>query len=367
MPPLTYPDKKILIDALGDAPAFLTTRGRHAMVRDAFSGYDDQGESATKLRFLNWEGGPDLVASELVHRLDGSSFADGVPALALLAQAAERVTGATHRDRIADLRRRQGWGVTEVALPADVPWRDRRNAETIHQERIIGEDTLRPMYYLRRALEVADAVVRVDRQGKPEGTGFMVTPDLLITNAHVIPNEAAAQEASACFFEELADPQNTSLLRRQPFRAATTPSGALVFTHQTLDISILRLAAAPELRRYPALQPKKLEAGARVAIIQHPGGYPKQISLQNNQVAYGNERILQYYTSTNGGSSGSPVFDSDFAVVAIHHGWVEAPQGAGPVDYRNQGTSVFALLEKLKEAAPGIWRELMPNGAGGHQ
>lgn len=166
-----------------------------------------------------------------------------------------------------------------MALSRDVPWRDQRSAHTVNQERILGEDTLRPMYYLRSALEVADAVVRVDRQGKPAGTGFMVTPDLLVTNWHVIPDEAAAQEASACFFEELADPQSQTLLRRRAVQAAAVPIGALVFTDQNLDISLLRLAEPPDLRKYPALQSKQVERGARVAIIQHPGGYPKQISL----------------------------------------------------------------------------------------
>jgi len=367
MPPLTYPDKKILIDALSAAQEFLTTRGRFAMVRDALSGYAENGEPEAILRFVDWEGGPYLVASELVQRLDGATLGDGVSALGLLAQAAERLSGAAHREPVADLRRRQGWGGDEVALAADVRWRDGRSAETVHQERILGEDTLRPMYYLRRALEVADAVVRVDRHGKATGSGFMITRDLLVTNCHVIPDEAAAKEASACFFEEFPDPERKGILRRLPVRANSAPGNALVFTGKNLDISILRLSEAPELRRYPALRPRKIEQGARVAIIQHPGGFPKQISLQNNQVGYADGRIVQYYTSTQGGSSGSPVFDEDFAVVAIHHGWVEAPGIGDRVAYRNQGTSVVAMLEELQKAAPGIWRELQPRpheGAG---
>lgn len=107
MPSLNSTDRKILIAALTDAPAFLTARGRHAIIRDAFSGYDDHGEAEVMLRSLDWEGGPYLVASVLVHRLDGNSFADGVPALALLAQAAERLTWAAHREPIAKLRQRQ--------------------------------------------------------------------------------------------------------------------------------------------------------------------------------------------------------------------------------------------------------------------
>ncbi|ODH02276.1 hypothetical protein A4S05_24955 [Nostoc sp. KVJ20] len=56
-----------------------------------------------------------------------------------------------------------------------------------------------------------------------------------------------------------------------------------------------------------------------MAIIQHPGGHLKKISIQNNFVAYTDNKVLQYTTSTEPGSSGSPVFDDDFQVVGIHH------------------------------------------------
>ncbi|MBK7918080.1 MAG: trypsin-like peptidase domain-containing protein [Chloroflexi bacterium] len=54
-------------------------------------------------------------------------------------------------------------------------------------------------------------------------------------------------------------------------------------------------------------------------MIQHPGGHYKKISMQNNFVAFADARYLQYLTSTEPGSSGSPVFDNDFLVIGIHH------------------------------------------------
>ena len=39
--------------------------------------------------------------------------------------------------------------------------------------------------------------------------------------------------------------------------------------------------------------------------------------MQNNFVAYADANIVQYATSTLPGSSGSPVFDDEFKVVAI--------------------------------------------------
>ena len=116
----------------------------------------------------------------------------------------------------------------------------------------------------------------------------------------------------------------------------------------------------------------RLEQDQRVAIIQHPGGFLKKISMQNNFVADADDRLVQYYTSTQAGSSGSPVFDDDFAVVAIHHSAVHDqdwhgggrlhPPSAQPSDpkqleelqWRNQGTSMIAIRDKLQAQAPEL-------------
>jgi V8-like Glu-specific endopeptidase len=94
---------------------------------------------------------------------------------------------------------------------------------------------------------------------------------------------------------------------------------------------------------------------SRVSIIQHPGGHFKKISLQNNFVEYIDRRTTQYTTSTEPGSSGSPVFDDDFNVVAIHHsGGMLMEPATGRRYLRNAGSSMAAVLEDLKHHAPGI-------------
>ena len=65
------------------------------------------------------------------------------------------------------------------------------------------------------------------------------------------------------------------------------------------------------------------------------------------------DTYVQYMTDTNDGSSGSPVFNSDWEVVAIHHsgGWMTDPATNQQVK-RNQGTKIkcirdFMIEEKL--------------------
>ncbi|MCC6861613.1 MAG: trypsin-like peptidase domain-containing protein [Bryobacterales bacterium] len=368
---LSYRDRAILQNALSDTAQFATVRGRQAIVRNALAGYPLSGEIDKALRWVDWEGSSFVVADDLLRLLEGHEAAPGLAALALIAQAIEPMAGVAHRERIADLRRRMGWGAVDPAsLPAE-SWRDQRPAAEVAQERIIGENTLKPMYYLRRALVAADAVVRVDLSGQPMGTGFLVAPDIMMTNHHVIGNEEQARCARAVFFLEVPDPENNGELTRKEALASAALEKSLRYTNKQLDVSLLRLENSPRLQRYFPLRPAEMKQNDRVVIIQHPGGYPKQISLQNNLVAHADARIVQYYTSTKAGSSGSPVLDDNFAVIAIHHGWVhnQAWDSTGQVrvtgpkeiedsQYRNEGTSVIALLEDLEKTAPDLLSEL---------
>jgi V8-like Glu-specific endopeptidase len=81
-----------------------------------------------------------------------------------------------------------------------------------------------------------------------------------------------------------------------------------------------------------------------VNIIQHPAGQSKVIALYHNVVAYVDDRRVQYLTDTLPGSSGSPVFDSQWRVVALHHsgGWLTEP-GSKKAFFRNEGIHVHCL------------------------
>ncbi len=57
-----------------------------------------------------------------------------------------------------------------------------------------------------------------------------------------------------------------------------------------------------------------------ISIIQHPDGGFKQVAIAGNVISGGDIRSLYYVTSTMQGSSGAPVFDDDWRVVALHQG-----------------------------------------------
>jgi hypothetical protein len=78
-----------------------------------------------------------------------------------------------------------------------------------------------------------------------------------------------------------------------------------------------------------------------VSIVQHPNGGLKQIVLTANRVIAAVPPVLHYTTDTMPGSSGSPVFNDSWHVIAIHH--AEAPPPPGKQSYANEGILMSAI------------------------
>lgn len=159
-------------------------------------------------------------------------------------------------------------------------------------------------------------------------TGFIVAPGLIMTNHHVFGTPG---ECAGCGIQFGYEREKGQIVDGPVFAFDT---GRFFYTNEALDCSIVAVAPAAlagtalltDFRSHvlsPALG--KILVGQPVSIIQYPDGGPKKYGVRDNELLVPAERtdlFIQYTTDTLPGSSGSPAFNKDWEVVALHHSGV---------------------------------------------
>jgi hypothetical protein len=239
-------------------------------------------------------------------------------------------------------------------ITKDVAWQ--RPLDSGQLEKITGkQSTLMPISFLEIGLQRARAVARIDLGERGSGSGFLIGPDLLLTNHHVLEDKAQARQAKAQF-----NYQRTSGDLHAQYDEYTLDPDGLFKTSADDDWTAVRVrpnnGAPPGTQwGFLSLSEQAPEVEAFTIIVQHPGGGPKQIALYHNVIVFidAAKRIVQYLTDTEPGSSGSPVFDTHWNVIALHHsgGWLREP-GNDPKQkfYRNEGIHIHTVLAGLRSA-----------------
>ena len=225
-------------------------------------------------------------------------------------------------------------------------------------ERRFGSAIWKTVRWYAAGVQRAASVGRVkERFGRSWGTGFLVRASdffrpsdviksdelLFLTNSHVLglrsPKALRPEEAEVHFDAG------------QPGRFLTvldlvweSPQGELDATFVRLkgDIAMppLELSDPQVEPRFDATNPRSLY------VIGYPLGEDLSLSMEDNrQVGWG-VPLLHYRTPTEGGSSGSPVFDKTWSVMALHHaGGQRMPRLDGQPGYyeANEGIWIHAI------------------------
>ena len=252
----------------------------------------------------------------------------------------------------------------------------RETLASIGHERIIGSSDLRDINYLELAIATARAICRI-RVGNGAGTGVLVGPRLLMTNNHVLRSVDDALNAEAQF-----DYQENISGDLLPVHAYRFDPKLFFVTSKELDFSVVavteRSTKGQPIARYPWMKliPTlgKAEKGDPLNIIQHPRGGLKQIAIRNNEVIEiptAKRDFLYYSTDTEPGSSGSPCFNDQWELVALHHSgvpmmdgdtilrkdgkpWNEDDDDPALIDWiANEGARVSAIFDALSAASLG--------------
>ncbi|MGL5003129.1 MAG: trypsin-like serine peptidase, partial [Casimicrobium sp.] len=190
------------------------------------------------------------------------------------------------------------------------------------------------------------------------GSGFLVSPRLFMTNQHVVRDAITAQSASVTFDREMDEtgrPRATTVFQFAPeICAIFSPEDQLDYALIAIGARISGEATLPDLG-YCMLSdtPDRHVIGMNVNIVQHPNGWPKTVALRNNTLTFRTDRTLLYETDTQTGSSGAPVFNDGWDLVALHH--YGAPflervdEDGNPLPQSvNEGVRISAIVRDLK-------------------
>ncbi|NEO70413.1 effector-associated domain EAD1-containing protein [Moorena sp. SIO3H5] len=205
------------------------------------------------------------------------------------------------------------------------------------------------------------------------GTGFLIAPNVVITNYHVVESVILKQPTSSNVilrfdYKQLGDGkiinpgteyrlvEDDWLIDHSPYTNNPLP------TADELDYALLRVDGVPgeepigknpdpnspkrqwiELPQEPYYQ---FVPDTPLFIVQHPKAEPLKIAFDTEAIITINENgtTVKYKTNTEPGSSGSPCFDINWNLVALHHSgdpsWKPSYNAGSPF------SAICARLEK---------------------
>ena len=254
-------------------------------------------------------------------------------------------------------------------------------SNTVIEEAILGARSFLSVEFFERGLAAARSVGRVvitAGGGRVRlGTGFLVAPGVLMTNEHVLPDVRTANGCAVEMDFELNTVGPAKAVQLFAFEPAR-----LFVVSDPLDYALV--AVAPRSDRGEPIErfgwlPLDGRQGKiailpidNINVVQHPQGREKEVIIRDSRVLdldTGSDGdgadlgpFLHYQADTEKGSSGAPVLNDQWEVVALHHAgvpkrdsqrrilnksgklWTRA-QGVDAIDWiGNEGVRVSSLV-----------------------
>lgn len=193
------------------------------------------------------------------------------------------------------------------------------------------------------------------RKGDPIGSCFLVAPTLVMTAAHIVAKNSAVHAKFgevACEFSE------------EPVAHSASWDYALY----RIDCNNAGEGMPKPLRIGAGISKQgtiQFMADEPVVVVHFPGGNEKKITVFDSKIQDADlcRDVLLYSSDTTPGSSGAPVMNQFWNVIALHRGPIEYVRGNGHAQ-ANFGSRVDRVVEDLikqlrdTEKGQGILGEL---------
>ncbi|QGM96915.1 DNA/RNA non-specific endonuclease [Methylocystis parvus] len=256
------------------------------------------------------------------------------------------------------------WREIEDDVSRAVAYFSKRAPRAAGAEAARGSLDFQPVSFLTTGALARNAVAYVESPlNGATATGFLISPRLFLTNHHVLESDAHARGALITFRREFENGHfvATTVFKLDPDRFfISSPDNDLDFALVAVGE---RTAGAETLDAFSycvlSNKPDKHVKGMSVNIIQHPLGMHKMVTVRNNILQERTARSLLYETDTEHGSSGAPVFNDEWELIALHH-WGEPALALGDSDLINrnlqvnEGVRISALYERFDQILPTL-------------
>jgi len=203
--------------------------------------------------------------------------------------------------------------------------------------------------------KVGRIVVKRGAEHLGYATGFMISPNLLITNWHVFPDKDSVDDSVVQFDYELDMEGNpkvpiTFKLDAKKFFYAFQ---ALDYCLLGVEVNDITNAHTINEMGFIYLDPtigKLGNLGEEVLnIVHHPGGEHKQLSIRENTFTKITATTIWYKSDTAQGSSGAPVFNDQWQLVGLHHSGIPLKNEKG--EYLDKDDNVIPIEDgKIDES-----------------
>jgi len=237
----------------------------------------------------------------------------------------------------------------------DIAWRGPIPRDELQfQNWLKPEPPMLDVGFLMRAIQHTASVCRIELQQKGrQGTGFLIADNLVLTNYHVLKLDDS---------EDIDENAYDALLRfgcitagagreaeGQTFKLVTSKPIVQLSPMDKLDYVLLqvedRITQAKDIKKITDYSPQLLSEGMGMHILQHPMGKAMKVSINSNGITavYRNNSLVQYVTTALVGSSGSPCFNEEWKLVALHH--AERATAFGSI---REGILFSSIYEEIK-------------------